>query len=174
MGSSKNRTQMIVHSAAAAALGAVLSLIIIYRMPQGGSICLGAFVPVWLIAFRYGPWAGMSCGAALGALNFLQNPIVYHPLQPVVDYLLAWSCLGLAGYFPEHQLSGIVISGFCQLVCYILSGACFFSATLGATDVCSALYPSLIYNVSYGIPNLVVAIVLFQVLRVKSPHLFKE
>ena len=170
----RNKTQMMVHSAAAAALGAILSLIIVYRMPQGGSICLGAFVPVWIISFQYGPRAGMISGAGLGVINFLQNPMIYHPVQPLIDYILAWSCLGLAGFFPQQMIFGAVISGLCQIGCYIISGAVFFGATLGASDFVSALSPSAIYNLSYGIPNLVVAIVIFHGIRVKAPHLLQR
>ena len=171
---SKNRTQAMVHSGVASALGAILSLIIVYRMPQGGSICLGAFVPVWVIAFRYGVRAGMLSGAVLGIINFLQNPSMIHPLQPVLDYFIAWACLGLAGFFPDRMLTGAVISGFCQICCYILSGALFFSATLGATGFTSSLVPSAIYNLSYGIPNLIVALVILRAMQAKAPQLFRR
>lgn len=171
---STNRTQAMVHSGVASALGAILSLIIVYRMPQGGSICLGAFVPVWVIAFRYGVRAGMLSGCVLGIINFLQNPTAIHPLQPILDYFIAWGCLGLAGFFPQYMLVGAIVSGLSQICCYILSGALFFATTLGATCFTSALLPSAIYNLSFGIPNLIVAIVIMQGIKAKAPHLFKR
>jgi thiamine transporter len=171
---STNRTQSMVHSGVASALGAILSLIIVYRMPQGGSICLGAFVPVWVIAFRYGVRAGMLCGGVLGIINFLQNPSAIHPLQPVIDYFIAWACLGFAGFFPQHMVFGAVLSGLCQICCYIISGALFFAATLGATDTLSAFYLSAVYNLSFGIPNLIVAVSIMQGINAKAPHLFQR
>jgi len=177
----------------ASALGAVLSLIAIPIMPQGGSICLGAFVPVWVIAFRYGVRQGVFCGAVLGAINFIQKPIVVHPFQPVLDYLIAFGCLGLAALFLKktqqkmvkdnsiikrdesdrfRMVSGAVFSGFLQILCYIASGALFFSSTLGATNTLSAFYLSAVYNLSFGVPNLIVAVFILLGIHLKNPTLF--
>jgi len=160
-----------VEGALAVALGAVLGSLVVFRMPQGGSVSLGCVVPVWIVALRHGPWAGMLAGLGLGALNFLLNPQVFHPLQPFLDYGLGFACLGLAGLFRHRPMLGATMSGWGKIGCHVVSGRLFFASYAAGYGDSPWRY-SLGYNLAVGLPDLVVALVLIATLLLRAPHLF--
>ena len=166
----RSRVVAMVEGAVAAALGAILSMIILYRLPQGGSVTLAAVVPIWVVALRRGPFVGALAGVALGLINFLQNPQAIHPLQPIVDYPLAFGLLGLAGIRQENPIFGAITAVMAKFSCHVLSGVLFFGIYVPAGQ--NPLHYSLVYNLSVVLPDLVVALVVFSVLRVRAPHLF--
>ena len=167
----RSRVVSMVEGAVAAALGAILSMIILYRMPQGGSVSLAAVVPIWVVALRRGPFVGAMAGVALGLINFLQNPQAIHPLQPVLDYPLAFGLLGLAGVRKENPIFGAITAVMAKFSCHVVSGVLFFGIYVPAGQ--NPLHYSLLYNLSVVLPDLVVALVVFSVLRNRAPHLFK-
>jgi len=165
-----SRVVAMVEGAAAAALSILLCSLIVFRMPQGGSVSLAGVVPLWVVALRRGPLTGCCAGAAVGLLNFLQNPQVVHPLQPVVDYGLAFGCLGLVGFWPRRPVGAVVVASLAKYSCHVLSGVLFFSSyALGSGR--STLVYSLVYNLSYTLPDLVVAVVVFTALQRRAPRL---
>jgi len=82
---------------------------------------------VCIYANWYGLRRGLFAGFVFGLLQFLQEPIVIHPIQPFLDYLLAFAMLGLAGLFPKRLPLGILIGGIGRILCSWVSGAVFFA-----------------------------------------------
>ena len=168
----RSRVVAMVEGAVAAALGAILSIIILYRMPQGGSVTLAAVVPIWVVALRRGPIVGAMAGAALGILNFLQNPQAIHPIQPIVDYPLAFAFLGLAGLSRENPIIGAIAAIIAKFTCHVFSGVVFFGSFVPQGQ--NPLHYSLVYNMTTILPDLAVALVVFTVLRRRAPQLFLD
>ena len=90
--------QVLANAALCVALSFVLSYIRLYKMPQGGSITLASMLPIFLFAYAYGTAPGMFVGLAYGFLQWMQDGFyMLTPVEGVLDYLLAYTLLGLCG-----------------------------------------------------------------------------
>ena len=98
--STKILAEIIVFVAMAGALALVSHSFFV--MPQGGTINLG-MVPIFWLALRRGPKIGIFAGAVLGVVDLAIEPFVVNPAQFILDYPLAFACLGLAGFFRKLQ-----------------------------------------------------------------------
>jgi thiamine transporter len=61
---STRTTILIAEIVTFVALATALSFIIVYTLPQGGSITAGSMVPIIWLALRRGPKIGLSAGVA--------------------------------------------------------------------------------------------------------------
>jgi len=127
MNKSKLTLRALTEGAVMVALAQVLSYLKLFELPQGGSITVAAILPVCLYAHWFGIRKGLLAGFAFGLLQFLQEPIAVHPIQPFLDYMLAFACLGLAGLFPRSLPLGIIAGGIGRILCSWVSGAVFFA-----------------------------------------------
>ena len=91
------------------ALATALSLIVIYVMPQGGSITLASMVPIIWLALRRGPKIGIATGILYGIIQFMLLPYAIDPVQVLLDYPLAFAVLGLAGFFQTRPVVGAAV-----------------------------------------------------------------
>ncbi|MDP2892529.1 MAG: energy-coupled thiamine transporter ThiT [Bacillota bacterium] len=89
----------LVTCAMLVALGFALSWIKFFHMPQGGSITLFSMIPVMLAGYMFGIVPGLLSGLAYGLLQMLQDFYVVHPVQLILDYILAFTVLGLTALF---------------------------------------------------------------------------
>lgn len=121
-------TLVLVHGALCIAMSFILSYIKLFSMPTGGSITLASMLPLMIYANRYGVKAGVTAGVVYGFLQYVQNPWMFHWLQLIIDYPLAFGIIGLGGLVRgEDKLVGsILIGGLGRLVCHLLSGIIFF------------------------------------------------
>ena len=151
------------------ALSFVLSYIKLFSMPEGGSITLASMLPLLWYAHRFGLRAGLLAGLAYGVLQFIQNPEFYAPLQVLLDYPLAFACIGLAGLFLRREdkgagrnlvflLAGVLTGSIARAACHIVSGAVFF-AEYAPAGMNVWLY-SLGYNGGYLGADTVICLVL--------------
>jgi len=155
----------------AIALAAVLDLISkslpVPRLPYGGSVSLRS-LPILVVALRHGPRAGMMAGGGYGVVDFFIHPVFVHPLQVILDYPLALGLLGTGGLLWERAISrwrlvgGILLGSSLRLGAHFLSGVVFFGQ-FAPQGQPIWLY-SLLYNVSYMIPETIIAILLMQLL----------
>jgi thiamine transporter len=157
------------------ALATFLNSIKIFTLPQGGSVTLGAMVPLLFLALRRGAKVGMAAGAVFGVIDVYFEPFVYNPFQFLLDYPFAFGALGLAGFFSGKVGKGgeggmlrpaswaVIAVGagiFGRFVCHFFSGLIFFASYAPAFES-PAVY-SAVYNASYLIPEfLISAFVLF-------------
>jgi len=151
-------SRRIANAAMCIAIAYILSLIKLYKMPQGGSVTPASLLPMVAFALACGPLQGVIAGCAYGLLDLLQDPYVIHPVQMLVDYPLASAALalgGLAAFLPikkELKLPAAVLLGAIgKYAMAVLSGTVFFSeyAPVGQ----SALIYSLSYNIMYVGPD---------------------
>lgn len=99
-------TRRLAESAILIAIGFILSFIKIEILPSA-SISLISMLPVMLLAYKYGTSWGMLCGLVHGLLQMVEGGIDTPPTEDffnyllvvMLDYLLAFSFLGLAGLF---------------------------------------------------------------------------
>ncbi len=87
------------------ALATALSTIVVYILPQGGSITLASMVPIIWLALRRGPKVGIVTGVIYGLIQFIMLPYAIDPIQVLLDYPLAFGVLGFAGFFPTRPIA---------------------------------------------------------------------
>lgn len=121
-------TRAVVYGGLCVAIAFVLSYVRLYRWPQGGSITLASMLPMFIYAYIFGPAAGIAAGAAYGLLQLIQEPYIIHPFQVLLDYILAFAALGLAGLSSNNISLGIILGGFGRFFSSFLSGVIFFGS----------------------------------------------
>lgn len=138
----------------------------------GGSIDF-VMIPLFIIAYRHGAIYGVASGLVFGFLKCLIGGGIGWGLPSVMlDYVLAYGAVGLAGIFKE-KFWAVELSAFVGCVArfaiHFISGITIYAITAptevaGATFVNPAVY-SLIYNMLYMLPNTIIAIVVMCALR---------
>lgn len=168
-GNGSQRVRILVESALCAALSVVLSYFKLFRMPQGGSITL-EMAPLLFLAYRRGFKWGIGAGAMSGLIQLLFGGYVVHPAQAILDYPLAFGCVGIAGLFGKRTVLGTIVAGFARLLCHVLSGVIFFAEY--APEGQSPWIYSTVYNATFIIPALILsaitALILWKRLRSKA------
>lgn len=219
------KTKRLVESALMIALSTILSFIIIFRLPFGGSITACCMLPVILAAYRYGTkWGlvtafafsliqgiqgiaeGTFSAASLGVENgvfnggfFSGSPLLASFGIFLLDYIIAFTVLGFGGIFRNRiknkQLSlvcGILVAGLFRYIAHVISGAIFFGIwgewfftqegffawgqTLVDMFPGQSLYViySLIYNLSFLLPEVVITAVVGFLITKAMPRLLDK
>ncbi len=161
----KNSARIITESAVLIALGTVLSLIQVYKMPQGGSVTLGSMVPLLILAARRGPKVGCAAGVIYGVIQCVIDPVVYHPVQFILDYPLAFGLLGLSGFVTGSVAkvgAGAVIGMIGRFASHVVSGVVFFGQY--APQGQNVWLYSFLYQLSYLGMDMLIAIVVVVIL----------
>ena len=162
----KMDTSVLINSALLLALAVVLEQLRIFHMPQGGSVTAGAMVPLLLIAYRFGVGTGVLAGFAYGMINMLQEPFILHPVQVLFDYPLPFMAMGLAGISRQHIYWGTGLAFLARFVCHFISGVVFFGSY--APEGMSPVWYSLVFNITYLVPEMLICCLIFKVLPVKK------
>ena len=154
-------TKMMAMGAVCIALSSVLSMIKIWKMPQGGSITAASMLPLMLFSYVYGMGPGCLVGALYGVLQFIIEPYFLSLPQMLLDYPIAFGMMGLAGLFSKMDNEnlglpvGVVLASVGRVVAAVLSGVIFFAEYAG--DQNPWVY-SIVYNGSYMLPNTILAL----------------
>ncbi|MDO5327114.1 MAG: energy-coupled thiamine transporter ThiT [Clostridia bacterium] len=166
----KWNAKTIAFGALSIALSFVLSCIRLYRMPTGGSVTPGSMLPLMLFAVSFGMGPGLLAGLAYGALQYLQGGWWLNAWQFLLDYLLAFAALGLAGIAHNKNdkwlYLSIPIAALGRAVCAILAGLMWVADTpvselvIGSTQFNSPLLYSIVYNGAYLIPDTIICLIL--------------
>lgn len=149
------KTRKLTESAMLMAVAAVLEIVskmFIPNLPFGGQVTLCSMLPIVLISYRHGVKWGLLCGVAysflqmaLGAKNvaaafqpgyFSEATMIGNAvLMCALDYVLAFTCLGLGGIFRnriENRGLALALGGlvalFARYLCHVLSGYILFSS----------------------------------------------
>lgn len=154
----KFSARLMAQIAIAVAIASVLNMMILFRLPQGGSVTMASMVPIYLISFAYGPQVGLFTGFIFGLMNLLLGPYIMHPIQTLLDYPVPFMMIGLAGAFRKHMNVGIIIANVLRFVPHVLSGVVFFGAF--APEGQHPLIYSLVYNSFVFVDGLIALIVM--------------
>ncbi len=143
-------TKLVVTIGVLSGVAFVLNMIKFINMPQGGSITLFSMMPIMLIGLLYGRGAGLSAGIILGCLKMLDGVTFIHPMQFMLDYILANMFLGLSGMFGKETkikiLTGCLVASLLSVMTNVVSGAVFFGEY--APEGMNVWVYSIIYNFS--------------------------
>jgi thiamine transporter len=145
-----------IEAGALIALSAVLSMIKIWHMPQGGSVTAASMIPVLLIGLRWGAGLGIPAGVAYGIVDYLLGGYFFHPVQLLLDYPIAFGALGLAGVLRRQPLLGVAVAIGGRFAAHLTSGAVFFGSYAPAGQ--NPWVYSAIYNGSYLVPELAISL----------------
>ena len=157
-----------------------LSKVVFANMPNGGSVSLAMF-PILFYAHRWGVPRGMLMGFAYGLLDMLLDGGYAWGWQSILlDYLLAYTALGLGGIFKGKAwgiFPGIAVGCLGRFAVHYISGVTIYKI-LVPTEVTGfgvfsnpSLY-SLVYNGVYMLPNTIIAFVIAGILFVPMKKFF--
>ncbi len=161
-GLKKTQTRIVAEVIVAVALAYALNLIVVFRMPQGGSVTAVSMVPLLWLALRRGVKVGVIGGIVFGIVDMFPQPFVVHPVQFLLDYPLAFGALGLAGLFQRYPIPGVIVGIACRFICHFISGFVFFG--MYAPEGMNPAVYSAIYNGSYLIVELVLSVIVMYIL----------
>ncbi len=166
----KTNTRELAEISITVALSVVLNYIKIYQLPWGGSITLGSMVPIMLLAYRRGPKVGIMAGVVFGLVQMALEGYIYYPVQIILDYPLAFACLGLAGLFKKQPLIGVAVALTGRFLSHFVSGVVFF-AEYAPVEMGPYVY-SAVYNGSYILGEIVISGIIIYLLWKRAPQLF--
>ncbi len=141
-------------------------------MPQGGSVTAGEMIPIIIFALRHGSLPGIVVGALYGFVQMLFGGSIFHPVQAILDYPVAFGVLGLAGLFSSEfektkkilpVIKGASLGIVLRMIAHTLTGAIFFASY--APEGQNPWAYSIIYNASYLVVEFATTIVIIYLLR---------
>jgi thiamine transporter len=169
-----------VYSAVALVLDFLAGLYSGFIWPLGGSISF-AMVPIFIIAYKYGLGGGLTTGLIVGAIQILwAGEGAFHPVQVIIDYVIAYTLVGTAGIFSRkvkntedtgklyYVIIGIALGGFLRTIAHIISGEIYFGQF--APEGLDTLAWSVIYNMGYMIPSMILSAIGVIVLLKRFPN----
>lgn len=156
------KTKILAEGIVCTALAAVLYFITVFQLPQGGRITAGSMIPILWLSLRRGVRIGALAGIALGLIVLALEPFVFHPIQVLLDYPIAFGALGLAGLFRKFPLAGVGIGMIGRFFSHFISGIVFF-ASYAPPGMNAALY-SAIYNGSYMLVEFIFSAIIIYIL----------
>lgn len=166
--------KQIAFSGVAIALGTVTSMIKLFEFPMGGAMTLFSMLFVTLVGYWYGTRMGITAAVAYGLLQLILGPYIINPVQPIVDYILAFGALGLSGVFSKSKnglVKGYILGVIGRYFFAFLSGVIFFSssaAEYGFTGFFGPALYSLVYNGIYIGAEAAITLVLLAVKPVRN------
>ena len=170
----KNLTlRALTEGAIFVALAQVLSYLKLWEMPWGGSVVL-AMVPIVLYAVRWGIVPGLLAGFVFGILQFVLDGGFAIGWQSIIgDYLLAFTAIGLAGLVKREKngaiYTGTVIGGLARFLVHYVVGATIWAEYMPEEFFGMAMkspwFYSLLYNIAYMGPNIIITLVIFLILN---------
>ena len=166
----KWNARMLCAASLSIALSFVLSCLRLFRMPTHGAVTPGSMLPIMLFSLVYGVGPGMLTGIAYGVLQYIQDPSFLNVWQFLLDYLIAFGALGLAGIGKGKKESwiyiAIPIAVLGRAVSAILAGIMWaneyfdYGLTIGNMEFSSPVLYSMVYNGVYLIPETVICLLL--------------
>ena len=182
------RIKTLCESAILVALAVVLSYIKIFQLPFDGSITLLSMLPLCIISIRHGVLWGIGSAFCYSWFQILQGGVFGWGLTPVMligslllDYILAFTVLGLAGLFRKKGAVGCVcgVAMVCVLrfIVHFLAGVILWAnleqfVAFGKEWVGHPALYSICYNGIYMLPETIftvaAAIILFRIPRVRK------
>ena len=175
------RIRALTEGAMLVAAAQVLSLVKLYEFPQGGSVTAAMF-PILLYALRWGLGRGLLAGFAFGGLQLLFDGAYAWGWQSMIlDYLLAFTPLGLAGLFRGKAwgiFPGTILGCLGRFAVHYISGVTIYRIYtpteipgFGVFD--SAEIYSLVYNGCYMLPCAAIALAIAGALYVPMKPWFQ-
>ncbi len=168
-GKGKMSIKQLTVSALCLALAFVLSNVKLFKLPMGGSVTFFSMFFITFIGYLYGPRVSLSAAFAYGLLQMIVDPYIISVPQLLCDYILAFTALGVAGFFFEKKngmVVGYLAGIFGRFVFSSLSGIIFFADY--APENMNPIVYSVLYNGSYIAAEGIITIVVLLIPAVHS------
>lgn len=174
-------TRILVEISLCVALAVVLNALTLLRMPYGGTVSL-VMLPIIVIALRRGLLAGVTTGILYGLIELMIDPVIVHPFQVVLDYVIAFGAVGVAGIFRSAYLTAtgtnsrsirglallflaVFVPSALRYCVHVVSGYIFFAQYAPPSQ------PALLYSALYNLFVPVSAIGVFAAAALTVPTL---
>ena len=166
-----SKVRKLTLSAVMLALGFVLSLVKLWQMPLGGEITLLSMLPICFVSIKYGLSWGLGTSFCFSLLMIVRDLalILGWGLTPgmlagcfILDYLLAYTFLGVAGLLrkkgPVGMVLGTVIACALRFVTHFIAGIVLWTnveefVAFGTSWVNRPVLYSLCYNGAFMLPE---------------------
>ncbi len=163
-------TKTLVTGALCLGLAFVLSYIKLFEMPQGGSVTLLSSLPIILFGYLYGWKHGFIVAFTYSLLQMIQSPgyIISVP-QALLDYVIAFTILGVAGFFRKNIIVATCISYALRYCSHVIAGLLWY------TEYNTTQYSGLVYVLLYNAFLLIELAICLVALAIPSVrHLIKK
>ena len=166
----KNTTRMLCEGAIMIALSLILGLFKLFELPQGGSISL-EMLPLLLFCVRWGVGSGFVACFAFGILQvFVQGAISWGWASILLDYIVAFGVMGVAGFGRGHKYGifwGSVLGGVARFIIHFISGITIYKI-VAPTEIFGTVFDnpvlySIAYNGSYVAVDLIICLAVFAI-----------
>ena len=153
---------------------------------NGGSIGF-AMIAVLIIAYRRGVLAALATGLIMGLLDVATGAYIIHPMQLLLDYILPYAVVGVAGFFkPLYDKSnskglrvtwliiGAVVGGLAKFLSHYLAGVIYWANPEDFAWDLNSMNPYLycfIYNIAFIGPSIVLTGGILVALEFMAPRI---
>lgn len=166
------KTLRLVECGVLIGLSLALSFTRLYTLPMGGSITLCSMLPVMLISYRHGVKWGLAGSFTFSIVHLMTSVLIFGELvswglnataiaaSAVLDYILAFTVLGLAGIFGTklwQYITGMTFAVVLRYICHVVSGITVFASSTPKNFANPLIY-SLVYN-AFLLPEFVLCLV---------------
>lgn len=164
-------TKTLVMGALCIGLAFVLSFIKLWELPQGGSITPASSLPIILFAYIYGWKPGFVVAFTYSLLQMIQTPgYVVNVPQALLDYVIAFTILGIAGFFRKHIFLGTISAYTLRYLAHVVAGLLWYQQ-YNLTPYNGIAY-CFLYNLGFLLPELGICLVILAIPNVR--RLFKQ
>ena len=189
MSSNKEKILTITCGGVCLALAFVLSRIVLFEMPMGGSVTPASCLPIVVFGMAFGPVWGFAAAFIFSLLQLIGGWLVT-PFQVLLDYTLGYTMLGIAGFAgikaAERQAISNPLKRFrsanlvkaviftvlayaARWFCSVLSGVIFYAEYAAEAGYDNAWIYSMVYNGGFLIFDLTICLVVLVVLYLVIP-----
>lgn len=123
----------------------------------------------------HGPVRGAATGVVYSVVAMIMDGVIYHPLSVLLDYVLAFGVIGIAGLFEANTkgiIEGTVLGVAGRFLSSFLSGWLLFAAY--APEGQSPFVYSLVYQATYLVPELILNILVLMLIYKKTNGIFER
>ncbi|AMC93152.1 hypothetical protein AOC36_03935 [Erysipelothrix larvae] len=147
----------------------------IFKMPQGGSLSF-SILAIIFASYFFGIKKAVAVTALAFIVRFMLVPMsVVHPMQFLLDYVLAPGCYAIVSVLPEIKVKklptiplSVLIAGFMQFMFHNISGWVYYAQYYEG----NLFWGVLAYNATYVIPTVVVGFVVVMLMKDRMMTIF--
>ena len=165
------KTKDLVFMAMYVAMFAVLEYLgrtlAILQMPMGGSLSLSA-IPLIMASYHFGFKRSLIVVLMSLIIKFMMKaPTIYHPVQFLMDYFVAYGAYSLAVLVKDIQVKnvslpmGVLLANFVRFMAHNVAGWVFFAEFYPG----NVFWGVVVYNTPYMLATALVSMVFITIIK---------